>query len=130
MRNFRGDVLIFILDEFARLLFGFATSDSWVVVDSGKLFIQCVCGKSLSDIFCTQTNGCSFKSNADSLTEVGDLKNVDRVDMLLSVRSKIQVVVVLVLMVVVDAAAIDGEENISLKVSMIAFKSKQLTFFR
>lgn len=119
-RNFRGDVFVFgdelIRFGFAVSIFGFATSVTCVVfvvfVDDGKSFIQCFCGgKSLSEIFCTQTSGWRLKSIVGPLTNVGDRKNFERVDIFLSVRSKILVVVVvgmvllIVVVVVVDAAA-------------------------
>lgn len=102
LRNFRGDVFVFG-DKFVRL-FGFTVSVTCIVVligdddggDCDILFIQCFCGgKSFSDIFCTQTSGCKFRSIAVSFSD-GDRKNFERVDMFLSVRSKMLVVVVLV----------------------------------
>lgn len=98
--SFRGDVFVFVR------LFGLTTSDSCVVMIDVvtaaldvslaavfvKLFIQCFCGKSFSEIFCTQTIGCNVKSIDASFAKVGDRKNLERVDIFLSVRSKMLVV--------------------------------------
>lgn len=105
--SFLGDVFVFG-DEFVRL-FDFATSTSGVigsavdVVDVTvavataawarlTVLIQCFCGKSFSDIFCTQTSGCRFRSIDASFAIVGDRKYLDRVDIFLSVRSRMLVV--------------------------------------
>lgn len=90
-RNFRGDV--FVLGDALVRLFGFTVSGVWIGSEMGcvMLLIQCFCGKSFSEIFCTQTNGCRFRSICDSL--VGDRKYFDRVDIFFRVRSKILVVV-------------------------------------
>lgn len=90
-RNFLGEVFVFG-EEFVRL-FGLTTAGSSTSVTGAKLLIQCFCGKSFSGIFCTQTSGCNFKSICVSFVSVGDCKNFDRVDIFLSVRSKMLVVV-------------------------------------
>lgn len=126
LRNFLGEVFVFVGDTVVAVatvaldavaaaaavvgvvgvvgvrLFHFTVSfDGRISADDAdigaKLLIQCFCGKSFSGIFCTQTSGCSFKSICVSFISVGERRNFDLVDIFLSVRSN--------MLVVVDAAA-------------------------